>query len=197
MALKDAAWHDRMYNNRALVPDFAEHFERWKNASVQARQQRACVLDVAYGDGPNETLDIFPASRPGAPVVVFIHGGYWQRNSREGFAALVQGAIDLGWSAALPGYTLSLSSDATTLYLNVTLNAPATAWWHNRTGNAWNGGSSGTICWATAGSVAAPVAGDHTTVAPPSRRLVSVPLEESRSVAVLDSVSGSSNLSLS
>ena len=29
MALKDAAWHDRMYNNRALVPDFADHFARW------------------------------------------------------------------------------------------------------------------------------------------------------------------------
>ncbi|MEY2783572.1 MAG: hypothetical protein RLZZ134_1631, partial [Pseudomonadota bacterium] len=26
MAHQDAAWHDRMYNNRALVPDFADHF---------------------------------------------------------------------------------------------------------------------------------------------------------------------------
>jgi autotransporter-associated beta strand protein len=50
---------------------------------------------------------------------------------------------------SLPGYTLSLSSDATALYLNVALNAPATAWWHNRTGTAWNGGSSGSYNWDT------------------------------------------------
>ena len=55
--------------------------------------------------------------------------------------------------------------------------------------------STGGTCAATAGSTAEPVAGDHTMVAPPSRRLVSVPLLASRSVAVLDSVSGSSNLS--
>ena len=37
MPQKDAAWHDRMYNNRALVPDFADHFAHWQNASAQAR----------------------------------------------------------------------------------------------------------------------------------------------------------------
>jgi acetyl esterase/lipase len=38
---------------------------------------------------------------------VFIHGGYWQRNSRDGAAALVQGVMSRHWSAALPGYTLA------------------------------------------------------------------------------------------
>lgn len=78
MPFKDAAWHERMYNNRALVPDFAEHFEHWSQASARARQEIAGQFDVRYGDGPNETLDVFPAARPGAPVVVFIHGGYWR-----------------------------------------------------------------------------------------------------------------------
>jgi len=27
------AWFDSMYNNRALVPDFADHFARWQSAS--------------------------------------------------------------------------------------------------------------------------------------------------------------------
>ena len=96
MTTRNAAWHDRMYNNRALVPDFAEHFERWKNASVQARQQRPCVLDVAYGDGPNETLDIFPASRPGAPVVVFIHGGYWRSLDKADHSFVAPPLLDMG-----------------------------------------------------------------------------------------------------
>ena len=55
----------------------------------------------------------------------------------------------------------------------------------------------GTTCSATAGSTAVPVAGDHTMVAPPSSRLVSVPLDASRSVATFDSVSGRSKESFS
>ena len=66
MPIKDAAWHDRMYNNRALVPDFADHFEHWKNASVQARDTLKPLLDVPYGEGPSETLDIFSAAKANA-----------------------------------------------------------------------------------------------------------------------------------
>jgi acetyl esterase/lipase len=51
-------------------------------------------------------LDLFPAKDPTAPCLVFIHGGYWQNNSREGFACVIEGALAKGWSAALPGYTL-------------------------------------------------------------------------------------------
>ncbi len=103
---KDAAWHDRMYNHRALVPDFAEHFARWKNGSEQARQQRACVLDVPYGDGPSETLDIFPASRPNAPVVVFIHGGYWRSLDKADHAFVAPPLLDMGACVVVVNYAL-------------------------------------------------------------------------------------------
>ncbi len=49
------AWYDSMYNNRALVPDFADHFARWQSASEATRSQLQCTLDVAYGTGLNET----------------------------------------------------------------------------------------------------------------------------------------------
>nr|WP_246521985.1 alpha/beta hydrolase [Neoroseomonas terrae] len=45
--------------------------------------------------------------------MVFIHGGYWQRNRREDFAILAQGALAMGWSAALPGYTLAPDASLT------------------------------------------------------------------------------------
>jgi acetyl esterase/lipase len=38
---------------------------------------------------------------------VFIHGGYWQRNTREDFAAVAEGIMAHGWSAAMVGYTLA------------------------------------------------------------------------------------------
>jgi acetyl esterase/lipase len=44
---------------------------------------------------------------------VHIHGGYWQRGSKEGFACLAEGALAAGWSAALPGYTLAPEASLT------------------------------------------------------------------------------------
>ena len=42
-----------------------------------------------------------------APVLIFIHGGYWQRNSREFFAVMAEGALAAGSDVAMPGYTLA------------------------------------------------------------------------------------------
>lgn len=112
MARKDAAWHDRMYNNRALVPDFAEHFARWRTASAQARQQHPCLLDVAYGDGPNETLDIFPARRADAPVVVFIHGGYWRSLDKADHSFVAPALLEMGACVVVVNYALCPGTDA-------------------------------------------------------------------------------------
>lgn len=73
------AYLDLQFNNRLRVPEFAQHFQRWQSESVAARKS-SCVLDVAYGQGPAEVLDIFPAAgaQKKAPVLVFIHGGYWR-----------------------------------------------------------------------------------------------------------------------
>lgn len=78
MARLSPAWHDRMYNNRARVPAHPAHFARWGAESARVPAQQPCQLDVAYGEGAGETLDIFPAAAAHAPVLVFIHGGYWR-----------------------------------------------------------------------------------------------------------------------
>lgn len=106
MPIQDAAWHDRMYNNRALVPDFADHFAHWTRASAQARETLQPVLDVPYGDGPNENLDIFPALKPKAPVVIFIHGGYWRSLDKSDHSFVAPGLRDLGACVVVVNYAL-------------------------------------------------------------------------------------------
>lgn len=112
MPIKDAAWHDRMYNNRALVPDFADHFAHWQNASEQARQTRKPQLDVRYGDGPGETLDIFPTARPDAPVVIFIHGGYWRSLDKSDHAFVGAALQDMGACVVVVNYALCPGTQA-------------------------------------------------------------------------------------
>ena len=68
---------DEQYNNRARIPHYLDYFDRWLDWSAETRATVPCDLDVAYGDLPVETLDIFPARQPGAPILIMIHGGYW------------------------------------------------------------------------------------------------------------------------
>jgi arylformamidase len=83
----DPAWLEAQLNNRKRVPEFAEHIARWQRDSSKARQSQPCHLDIAYGKSAAEKLDIFPAqtaqdaapnAKRSAPVLVFIHGGYWR-----------------------------------------------------------------------------------------------------------------------
>ena len=106
----EGAWLDRMYNNRALVPEHAAHFAHWRDASKLARATSRCFQDVAYGHGPNENLDIFPASgshaKKGAPVLVFIHGGYWRSLDKADHSFVAPAFTAQGACVVVPNYAL-------------------------------------------------------------------------------------------
>jgi len=106
----DPAWLESQYNNRTLVPEHATYFERWTRESVLARQAHDVVLDVAYGSGGSETLDIFPAAGcPGtalAPVLVFVHGGYWRSMDKADHSFLAPAFVKQGTCVVVPNYAL-------------------------------------------------------------------------------------------
>lgn len=106
MNLNDGAWLDRMYNNRALVPDHERYFERWKRASEVARRGAECTLDIAYGDSPGEKLDVFPAPQARAGTLVFIHGGYWRSLDKGDFSFLGPVFQEAGACVVIPNYDL-------------------------------------------------------------------------------------------
>ncbi len=101
-------WLDRMYNNRALVPAFAEHLAHWVGASAKARAALHPVLDQPYGDGPAETLDIFrpQGARGPAPVLVFLHGGYWRSLDKAEHSFLAPAFVRQGVCVVMPNYAL-------------------------------------------------------------------------------------------
>jgi arylformamidase len=105
MSHNDPAWLDRMYNNRALVPDHPAYFERWARFSALARELD-CDLDVPYGNGPNETLDVFPSGQPGSPVLVFIHGGYWRALDKSDHSFVAPAFTRDGACVVVPNYAL-------------------------------------------------------------------------------------------
>ena len=130
MTLPTPAWLDSMYNNRALVPDYATYFERWIKTSKNARATQRCTLDVAYGSSAGEKLDVFPSKEQNAPVLVFIHGGYWRSldKSDHSFVAPVftaQGACvvianyDLCPAVTIPDITLQMVRALSWVHRNI------------------------------------------------------------------------------
>src|ERR1700722_9464438 len=119
------AERDASYNNSAAVADSPALTAARVAASAAFRAAHPATLDIPYGPLPRHRWDLFPADDPGAPCLVFIHGGYWQRGAREESAVLVQGVRAHGWGAALPGYTLAPDSSLAAI---VAENAAALDW---------------------------------------------------------------------
>jgi arylformamidase len=103
----DQAGLDAQYNLRARHPDHPEYFERWARESALVRASLPCHLDLAYGDRPKETLDLFPADRPSAPILAFLHGGYWQALDKSDFSYLAPVYVERGVTFVSVNYELA------------------------------------------------------------------------------------------
>ncbi|MDE2145687.1 MAG: alpha/beta hydrolase [Burkholderiales bacterium] len=124
----DPAWLDAQYNNRARVANHGEVIDSWRAASALARSQSPAHLDVPYGNGERQTLDVFPAARPvagGSPVLVFVHGGYWRSLDKADHAFVAPSFNADGAMVVLPNYPLCPAVGVEQIALSM---AAALAW---------------------------------------------------------------------
>jgi len=98
---------DAAYNNSVAVTDSDRYLADWLRRSETVRACMPDHLDVVYGDAPRTRLDFFATNRTAAPTLLFFHGGYWQRNAKEGFSFIAEGPLVHGFNVAVAGYTLA------------------------------------------------------------------------------------------
>ena len=105
----DRAALDVAYNNTAAVGlAKRDAYVADRTARSDAfRRRHAGRIDVPYGAGARQRLDVFPRGRPGAPTLVFIHGGYWQLNDKEPYAFVGEAALPAGFNVVQVEYTLA------------------------------------------------------------------------------------------
>ncbi len=102
----DRAALDAAYNNTVAVADSAKLLADWQARSNSLRAAHGDHLDLRYGPAERNRIDYFAADSPG-PVLVFIHGGYWQMRAKENFSFLATGPLAHGIHVAFVGYTLA------------------------------------------------------------------------------------------
>ena len=92
------------YNNRARVPENPALIAGWAKDAAAYRATHA-PRAISYGRGPRHVIDFFPGDGKG-PIVVFIHGGYWQALDASSFSHLARGLNIHGIGVAIPSYDL-------------------------------------------------------------------------------------------
>lgn len=98
------------YDNRARVPEHPALIEGWRQGAAAYRQeaQKRLSADIPYGGRERNRLDLFRAVEPraAAPLIVFIHGGYWRTFDKSMFSHMAKGLNLSGLDVAIPSYSL-------------------------------------------------------------------------------------------
>lgn len=94
------------FNPRAAARNVDARIDADADASTATRARLDPVLDVRYGAGEKETLDIFPADEPNAPVHLFIHGGYWRAMDKSDYSFIADVFHPAGATTVLVNYDL-------------------------------------------------------------------------------------------
>lgn len=111
---------DAAYNNGAIVPESAARIADWTARSTVTRMRPSATRDLPYGPRQRNRIDIFRTEAAAPPLLVWFHGGYWQRNSKEVFSCLAEGPLALGMDVAMPGYTLAPEATLTEIVAETT-----------------------------------------------------------------------------
>ena len=111
--------YDDAFSNAPYIPGGAEYPARWAAQAATFRETAAGEIDLRYGPGPRETVDIFLPEGPPRGTVIFVHGGYWKQFQKSDWSHLAAGPLAHGWAVALPGYDLCPAVRITTIVAQV------------------------------------------------------------------------------
>lgn len=112
---------ERQYALRKLRPSYeAAMVPGWLERSAAFRAGHpGARIDLAYGTGPRDNFDLFPAPDARGPFLVYIHGGYWQRGDKSVYSILARPFTDAGIDVALVNYDLCPTVPASAIALQL------------------------------------------------------------------------------
>ena len=99
---------DAQYDLENTVEDISLYANFYAKKSEEVRAKLEHHLDVPFGPTLAEHLDLYPA--PGteqtAPILVYLHGGYWRSRTSEEFGFVARGPASRGVATVVVNYAL-------------------------------------------------------------------------------------------
>ena len=95
------------YNLRAGRPDYeVTVIPDWQQRSTLAINSLDARLNIRYGEGERQMLDVFSCGSVDAATLVYVHGGYWQRGDKSVYSFLAVPFVGAGVNVVVLGYDL-------------------------------------------------------------------------------------------
>ena len=101
---------DAQYNLRMMFPEAATSYEAFcARESEKVREEMDHRLDVPFGPTRAEHSDVYPATGDarGAPVLIYVHGGFWVLRTSKEFGFVARGPVSEGVATVVTNYALS------------------------------------------------------------------------------------------
>ena len=101
------AERERQYSPSSCVAAIEPFLQAYVARSRDAQRGFRCHKNLLWGERPDETFDYFPAASAAAPLLVYIHGGYWQEHSKDESLFAAPDCVANGIAFAAIDYTLA------------------------------------------------------------------------------------------
>lgn len=95
------------YNLKAAFPDFPQVLQQWQQATAAIAATLLSEPDLPYGSAPLQRFDFYRAAGEQRPLLVFIHGGYWQGGDKQDIGFIAAPYVQAGISVAVINYSLA------------------------------------------------------------------------------------------
>ena len=115
------------YIDGQLRPAQAALFELIAGANDRAVKEGQPRLDIAYGQHPRQTMDLFQTARERCATVAYFHAGYWQSRDKSGFRFLAPSLTADGFDVAIVNYPLSPEMGVSDIVAAACASIPAIA----------------------------------------------------------------------
>jgi len=112
-AFPNKAELDRQLSPSLSAKDASGVLQAWQTETEKARRHPTikASLDISYGPAPAQKLDIYSPiegeTAGGRPIVLFIHGGFWQLGSKDASGFAAPAFTEAGCVFVAVGYTLA------------------------------------------------------------------------------------------
>jgi arylformamidase len=106
---------EREYSPSSCIASAEPYLAAYASRSREAAERLACRKDIHWGEGPDERVDFFPAASADAPLLLFIHGGYWQELSKNESSFAAPDCVANGIAYTALDYTLAPKATLATI----------------------------------------------------------------------------------
>jgi arylformamidase len=109
------AERERQYSPSSCVAAIEPFLDAYVTRSRDAETRFRCQKNLRWGERSDELFDYFPAASTGAPLLVYIHGGYWQEHSKDESLFAAPDCVASGIAFAAIDYTLAPRAGVATI----------------------------------------------------------------------------------